>query len=392
MPPSFIPAILQRQHAAELLYPRAMQCYAIPYGWPGFAGDLAAFYIALRIHHGQPPLFFFHHREIRYPRLAKWLVTTQFLLCTALGIWNSIRCSSFNPRQDGLILISVARTFIAFFNWITLTTKPNPSCPGNCDNPSPNGTARGEYLDPDAAVAAAEVAQEGRVECEDVDANKATSIPLQTKAAEHPTGAPPESQPPASPHVAVPGSSQAPSDPPPPYSADPPETANDAAAEAPGTDDAHTKTKDLEPGAMVIMYIIHLIPLSLIPVGIYLTMAGVEAAGGQIAIDARNSSIFVNVILGMGGFLLALSLLIPVCEFTFGDRSGNLEELRKDAKNRVKFGIWGALFLAAVGMVFNSNWALHTAAGGDMPDGSRPDVFVLYWVYFVTSKLALFAF
>jgi hypothetical protein len=102
MPPfTFIPAILQRQHAAETIYPRAMQCYAIPYGWPGFAGDMAALYIGMRIHHGQPPLLFFHHREIRYPRLRKWLATAQLVLCTALGIWNSIRCSSFNPSRTG---------------------------------------------------------------------------------------------------------------------------------------------------------------------------------------------------------------------------------------------------------------------------------------------------
>jgi hypothetical protein len=294
-------------------------------------------------------------------------------------------------QQDGLILLSVARTCIALFNGIALTNDPKPSCPGNGDDPSPDRTTRGDYLDPDAAVAAAEVAQESRAEEEDLDANKATSIPLQTKTAEHPTGAPPESQPPAPPDIAVPSSSQAPSDPPPPYSVEPLETADDVAAETPGTNDAHPKTKDLELGAMVVLHIIVVVPLSLIPAGIYLAMGGVEAAGGRIAIGARNTSILLTTILAIGAFLFVLSILIPVCEVTFGSRSGNLEELRKDAKDRVKIGCWGTVCMVTLAIVFFSNLALCTAAGGHMPDGSRVDVFVLYWVYFVVSKLALFA-
>lgn len=113
---SFTPhmsALLQRRDEDEwrpgVIYPHAMQCYAIPYGWPGFVGDVVAFYTFDCIWTGRPPLPVFHNREIRNRRLGRGLATLQFPFCTALGVYNVIRCSrGFSPRRDGLLLIGVA--------------------------------------------------------------------------------------------------------------------------------------------------------------------------------------------------------------------------------------------------------------------------------------------
>ncbi|KAK0611684.1 hypothetical protein B0T14DRAFT_333592 [Immersiella caudata] len=472
-PFSFIPAILeQRQHVADAIYPGAMQCYAIPYSWPGFVGDVAAMYIALRIHHGRPPLPILH-REIRYSRLRKWLATMQLLCCTILGICNCIRCYNFNPRQNGLILISIARTFVAAFNAFSLT---NPSLPdsksGNSGTPSPDSTARGDYLDPDAAVAAADVAQESREE-ENPGSPKAAPIPLPTKAFEQSTGPdtdyvvvpsssqtreviplltkapeqPPEGsldntvprfgqtrdgapltkvpktgtpqddagasssqthddplmtqapeQPMAPlPNTHVPSSSQTFDDPPPPYCAEPPETANDispsAAANALNTlaaDDA--KAAELTPGAMVVMCLLPLVPLSLITAGMYPILHDVGVVGGRIGVDAHNTWIFFLLGLGFGVFFILFGFLVVACEAVFGKAPDDPEAAINERKKRLKNGCLLTLFVTAVIIVLLSNWGLEIAAGDHMPDKSRPDVFVLYWVFFVVSKLTLFAF
>src|SRR4051794_34232468 len=96
--------------------PLEMQTSPFPLGGRGFVGDIVPFFIAFRIKKGEPPLFVFHHREIRHRRFATFLAAIQLLSCTVIAIYTLFGCSKSDPSHSGVLLIGSARTVLAFYH------------------------------------------------------------------------------------------------------------------------------------------------------------------------------------------------------------------------------------------------------------------------------------
>ncbi|KAK0649080.1 hypothetical protein B0T16DRAFT_125393 [Cercophora newfieldiana] len=354
-----IPEILQQRALAQgTIFPGAMQCYALPYGLPGFLGDCLALYIGGRLSQGHPPLPGFRDRKVRHRRIGGCLATVQLLCCVGLGIATVTRCNNSKTSQTGLVLIAIARICLAVFYIFSLVPafSDKASTVVESSSPAPDSTPNSDRRDPENIAMTSNITPAPQVPS--TSARQKTSDEPRLEGA---TGGPP-----------------------PPYTTNPTETgsSNDN-NQTSGEAQVLARDKELGNGFMFFFYFFASLLLSLITGGVYLVLRDIDALGA-LKSGSRTQAGFVFVILtgilSLSCCAILLGLLAPV------DR---IKKAVLGKGGSMPFCL-GVMVVTVMAVTVLSDWVLGIAGPGNMPDGSRLDVFVTYWVYFAVSKLLLF--
>ncbi|KAM7211459.1 hypothetical protein V8F06_013163 [Rhypophila decipiens] len=399
----------------RLTYPDAMQAYAIPYGWAGFGGDLLACYIFHRISQGRSPAFLDmvlghdgDHSGIRHPRIAAWLATIQLLSCTVLAVWNLVRCS--RGGYTALVLIGCARTCIALFNGVLLLA-------GTWNLVNEDPVNRGKEPEDDGPSASLEVVQPAIGGPEDDPEAAAAAAPLilgdtvadNTGANNHDGGDPlPRAGFSYGTLATLPG-----------FPGKSRTNEPSVPRESADRDDEtlplfrHVATANDNPAWLALWtpLVLVLTVLSLLTSGIMLILIDFEILEGSYdPIDRRLKRHADRMFMALCFSLFFIPMQVGLLSLNAWCRGGGPNP-DTTTEERESGGSWAsgvnqAMVILALGtavVAWLSNWTLGlanaaaaataTASDPDMsrvPDGV--DVSVLYWGYFVLSKLLLFVF
>ena len=378
----------------------AAECYAIPYGWPGFISTLISMYAVVSVFKSRTPLW--PSRTPRHHIFNGFLATVQFGVCTALLILTYLQCGR-RGRPDLVLMLGSVHSFVIL---TTLSLVHLSAARRKTELAKKRASTSAEYelLNPETAnedtpraEATAKPASATTTDAassdDDIDDSDETAL-LQPKAdCNDDANTPPAN----TPHTSNTTPSQA----------KPPITTTTTTNPSP-LPKKHYLIRLPMPTVRAALgaYFSILIPTTLLTTATYLTLPRPEI--DQTSFAAKTVWVILIGISDIAVLWFIFALFMPIYRrykakgwqglkaMTLAQGLGWYWVKVGGKYKRMEPKPWKVALCAGVATMVMANWVLAMAAGGNWgfpgPGEGRGGLVAAYWGFFVVSKATLFSF